>query len=161
MNTARFLFLGLNQATLLIAEMVPESVAASLLDPEWRNELLFPGNDGTVVEAAPQDSRPRRLILLDGTWRKARRILHLNPVLLELPRVTLPAGLRSRYRLRKAPTPDALSTVEAGVAALGLIEPQIDFAPLLRPFDLLIEGQIKAMGQSCYQRNYSSRQPGA
>src|SRR5690606_1960692 len=93
-------------------------------------------------------------VLLDGTWRKARRLLYLNPVLQQLPRVALPDGLISRYRLRKAPMAGALSTIEAGVHALQALEPDTDFRPLLKPFDALIEGQIAAMGDSVYQRNH-------
>lgn len=159
LNTARLLVRGLRNAQLLIAEQLSEQsdVYQQLQDPAWRTELLFPGADSTLLLAAPADKRPRRLVVLDGTWRKARRILHLNPILQQLPRVALPAGLHSRYRIRKAPMEGALSTIEAGVTALGIIEPGSDFSPLLRPFEALIEGQIEAMGDERFNRNYRSR----
>jgi len=71
-----------------------------------------------------------------------------------LPRVTLPEGAQSRYRLRKAPGPGALSTLEAIVQTLELLEAPRVFEPLLRPFEALIEGQIEAMGAQTYQRNH-------
>ena len=76
-----------------------------------------------------------------------------------MPQVALPAGLRSRYRLRKAPSAEALSTIEAGMQALQILEPAVDFSPLLVPFDALIEGQIPALGETVYQRNHGTPRP--
>ncbi len=154
LNTARLLVLGLSNATLVTAETLSPEWEAVLLDPAWHTELLFPSQDALLIAPAANQTRPRRLVLLDGTWRKARKLLHLNPVLQSLPHVELPPGLTSRYRLRKAPAVGALSTIEAGVAALTMIEPAKDFHSLLRPFDALIEGQITAMGAQTYQRNH-------
>jgi len=161
LNTARLLVAGLTSAHLLITETIDPASPwhAALTDPQWQTELLFPGEDVPQVKAAEADTRPRRLVLLDGTWRKARKLLYLNPILQGLPRVALPLGLHSRYRLRKAPKAGALSTLEAGVEALQLIEPGTDFAPLLRPFEALIEGQIEAMGESVYLANYAAGRP--
>ncbi|MGY8830573.1 MAG: DTW domain-containing protein, partial [Pseudomonadales bacterium] len=80
--------------------------------------------------------------------------LHLNPLLATLPRVVLPEGLQSRYRLRKAPMPGALSTIEAIVTALNIVEAPVCFDGLLTPFEVLIEGQIEAMGEQTFQRNH-------
>jgi DTW domain-containing protein YfiP len=96
------------------------------------------------------------LIVPDGTWRKARKLLYLNPLLEALPRVTLWAVAPSRYRLRKAPEPGALSTLEAVVEALNVLEQPARFDALLKPFEALIEGQIKAMGAETFQRNHGT-----
>lgn len=156
LNTARMLVAGLEGAQLLVTEVLAEESAwyRLLADPDWQTELLFPGVGVPLVAAAPCALRPRRLVLLDGTWRKARKLLYLNPLLQSLPKVGLPEGMQSRYRLRKAPRPGALSTLEAGVAALQRIEPATDFTPLLTPFEALIDAQIDAMGQARYQANY-------
>ncbi|WP_028614916.1 tRNA-uridine aminocarboxypropyltransferase [Halopseudomonas pelagia] len=156
LNTARLLVAGVAGAHLLITETLAEGSPwyNLLADPGWQTEILFPGTGVPVVGAAVELARPRRLVLLDGTWRKARKLLHLNPLLQRLPKVALPEGLQSRYRLRKAPQPGALSTLEAGVEALQRIEPATDFSPLLKPFEALIDGQIQAMGQARYQANY-------
>jgi DTW domain-containing protein YfiP len=71
-----------------------------------------------------------------------------------LPRVSLESGQQSRYRLRKAPQAGALSTIEAIVSALETLETPTQFDALLRPFEALIEGQIRAMGDETYQRNH-------
>jgi DTW domain-containing protein YfiP len=63
----------------------------------------------------------------------------------------------SRYRLRKAPGPGALSTIEAIVQALQTLEAPASFESLLKPFEALIEGQIAAMGEETFQRNHGDR----
>lgn len=149
LNTARLAALGLLNCELRVGEVFD--------DLELRKTpsvLLFPGEDAAQVDSLTRLASQPRLIVLDGTWRKARRILHLNPALAALPWVTLPAGLESRYRLRKAPRPGALSTVEAITVALNLLEGAGRFDALLRPFEALIEGQIQAMGEAVYVRNH-------
>ena len=116
LNTARLLVAGLSNAQLLIAEQLSADWVERLTDPGWHTELLFPGPQVPLLEAAGQGGRPRRLILLDGTWRKARKLLHLNPVLQQLPQVALPEGLNSRYRLRKALDALKITWTEAGDA---------------------------------------------
>lgn len=161
LNTARLLVAGLTNARLHVLETIEpgSAVFQQLDDPCFETCLLFPGPTAVTLSGSPV-LRPRQLVLLDGTWRKARKMLHMNPVLRALPQVALPSGYVSRYRLRKAPAADALSTIEAGVAALELIEPGPDFKALLGPFDALIEAQIQAMGVERYQRNYQQNYQG-
>lgn len=154
LNTARLAVLGLQNAQLQIGEVFPE-LESWLADEAYSPHLLFPGEEAAVLPlAVSEDSRPLLLVVPDGTWRKARKLLHLNPLLADLPRVSLPAGLHSRYRLRKAPGEGALATIEAITTALNLQEAPVCFNGLLRPFDALIEGQIAAMGMETFQRNH-------
>jgi len=122
--------------------------------PGYQARLLFPGDEAQPLQACAPSDEPILLVVPDGTWRKARKLLHLNPLLAALPRVTLAEGAVSRYRLRKAPGPGALSTVEAIVQALQVLEAPASFEALLRPFEVLIEGQIAAMGAQTYQQNH-------
>ncbi len=148
LNTARLAALGLQHADLLVGEHFPalEKIVASV-DRAW---LLFPEMEGGVsvqprAEGAVAGST--LLIVPDGTWRKARRIVRLNPVLEALPRISLPPGAPSEYQVRKASEPAAVATIEAIVRTLELLEPQQDFQPLLRPFRALVAQQITAMGE--------------
>ncbi|WP_449434377.1 tRNA-uridine aminocarboxypropyltransferase [Pseudomonas putida] len=154
LNTARLAALGLVNAELRIGEVF-EDLEQLLATPGYRPVLLFPGDEAQVLSAYDEaDDRPLLLVVPDGTWRKARKLLYLNPLLESLPRVTLGQVARSRYRLRKAPEAGALSTIEAVVEALNALEQPASFAELLRPFEALIEGQIKAMGTETFQRNH-------
>ncbi|KNX76704.1 hypothetical protein DA83_05920 [Pseudomonas sp. 250J] len=154
LNTARLATLGLINAELRIGEVF-DDLDALLATPGYRPALLFPGDEAEVLQGYGQDAGlPLMLIVPDGTWRKARKMLYLNPLLEGLPRVTLGHVQPSRYRLRKAPEPGALSTLEAVVQALNVLEAPVVFDELLRPFEALIEGQIEAMGAQTYQRNH-------
>ena len=155
LNTARLAALGLVNGELQVGEQFAD-LASWLADPAYQACLLFPGDDAQPLAtvAASASERPLLLVVPDGTWRKARKLLYLNPLLAALPRVCLPAGLESRYRLRKAPMAGALSTLEAIVVALEALEAPQSFAALLQPFEALIDGQIAAMGEPTYQRNH-------
>ncbi|WP_213876283.1 DTW domain-containing protein [Pseudomonas sp. dw_358] len=151
LNTARLAALGLQNAELRVAEVFEEQTRS---EEGYRACLLFPGEDSTPLQRCAADAQPLLLIVPDGTWRKARKLLHLNPWLAALPRVSLSAAAPSRYRLRKAPAEGALSTIEAVAQALDVLEAPATFEALLKPFDALIEGQISAMGSDTYQRNH-------
>jgi DTW domain-containing protein YfiP len=154
LNTGRLAVLGLQRAELLVGEHFPQ--LASILAASSSAFLLFPGDSAQTPQ--PLDCYPPGesvlLIVPDGTWRKARKILYANPLLSTLPRLSLPAGDPSRYRVRKTREPAAVSTIEAIARTLAALEPAQDFSPILRPFDALIDQQIAAMGGEVYQRNH-------
>ncbi|RQO55070.1 tRNA-uridine aminocarboxypropyltransferase [Pseudomonas sp. KBW05] len=154
LNTARLAALGLNNAQLLVGEVF-EDLPTLLSAPGYQARLLFPADDAQPLQAYASSDEPLLLVVPDGTWRKARKMLHLNPLLAALPRVTLAEGAVSRYRLRKAPAPGALSTIEAITQALQVLEAPTCFEALLKPFDALIEGQIAAMGPAVFEKNHS------
>jgi len=156
LNTARLAVLGLQDAELLVGQHFPQLYA--LLASAGQALLLFPSTDKTAPEA-PVAGLPGKVSLLivpDGTWRKARKILYANPILNTLPRLSLPQGEPSGYQVRKAREPAAVSTIEAVVRALSILEPEQDFQPMLKPFRVLVQQQIQAMGEEVYRRNYSS-----
>ena len=156
LNTARLAALGLTNAELIVGEIF-EDLPTLLNRPGYQARLLFPADDAQPMQVYGVSDEPLLLVVPDGTWRKARKMLHLNPLLMALPRVTLAEGGVSRYRLRKAPGPGALSTIEAIVQALQTLEAPASFEPLLKPFEALIEGQIAAMGQETFQRNHAEK----
>ncbi|EKT4464944.1 DTW domain-containing protein [Pseudomonas putida] len=154
LNTARLAALGLVNGELRVGEVF-DDLERLLATPGYRPVVLFPGDEAGVLRAYEGDDElPLMLIVPDGTWRKARKLLYLNPSLAALPRVTLGEVGASRYRLRKAPGEGALSTVEAVVGALNVLESPLCFDEVLRPFDALIEGQIRAMGRETFERNH-------
>ncbi len=158
LNTARLAALGLTHAQIKVGEVF-DDLEGLLSPPGYQARLLFPGEGAQPLECQSAEALPTLLVVPDGTWRKARKLLHLNPLLAALPRVTLGDVPASRYRLRKAPGPDALSTLEAIVHALQTLEAPATFEALLKPFDALIDGQIQAMGSETYRRNHGLREP--
>ncbi|MDN5676373.1 MAG: DTW domain-containing protein, partial [Pseudomonas sp.] len=79
LNTARLAALGLNNAELRVGEVF-DDLAEWLAMPGYRPALLFPGDDAQVLTAyGKNDDTPLLLIVPDGTWRKARKVLYMNP----------------------------------------------------------------------------------
>jgi DTW domain-containing protein YfiP len=73
---------------------------------------------------------PKRLVVLDGSFRQARRMYKRVAALRELPEFTLPAPRITPTRLRKPPQAGGMSTIEAIAAALSAIEGPELAAPL-------------------------------
>lgn len=154
LNTGRLAVLGLQRAELLVGEHFPQLI--DVIAAAVSSYLLFPTKDPALLQplVATPAGEPSLLIVPDGTWRKARKIVYANPVLGTLPHLCLPMGEPSQYRVRKAREPAAVSTIEAIVRTLAILEPEHDFQPVLKPFEVLVEQQIQAMGAEVYQRNY-------
>ena len=107
--------------------------------------LLYPGDAGVTAdpEALSGGAHRFRLVVMDGTWRKSRKMLHLNPQLQALPRCALVGVAPSRYVIRKAHAPHQLSTLEATCAALAQLEGQPEkYTPLLAAMDGLVAQQL-------------------
>lgn len=115
--------------------------------------LLYPDAPGTAPSSErdrpagiPTDPARLRLVVLDGTWRKSRKQLFLNPMLQTLPRMSLQEVSPSRYRIRKAHAPDQLSTLEAVCQALMQLEnDESKYLPLLQAFDGFVDEQLARM----------------
>ncbi|MCO5167436.1 MAG: DTW domain-containing protein [Planctomycetes bacterium] len=115
-----------------------------LADPARRLLVLDP--DGVALDAAEDDARPVTLLVPDGTWRQARRIVTREPGLARATRVRLPAGGPTRYRLRDSGAPTRLATLEAVARALGALEGPAAQAHLEAAFDLLVERTLRLRG---------------
>lgn len=112
-NTGRLLDLCLSEC----GPWDPEADA-----PDRRTYVLFPDPEAPVLDAAfaHLDPRPLTLVVPDGRWTPARRLVRKQ--LAHLPRLNLPDGPPTRFRLRKPPQPHHLCTLEAVARALGVIE---------------------------------------
>ncbi len=117
-GTGRLLHLCLKNSQIFVGETFDDQQRGEILGEQNSDcLLLFPSPiDDTQAQASldthTASTHKRRVILLDGTWRKARKMLKLNPWLETLPRLNLPPT-DSIYRIRKAQKPGQLSTLEA------------------------------------------------
>ncbi len=166
-GSARLLHLSLPQSRLVIGEVFSVQALRALLHapldlqqragaglPAARRAILLypdmPADGATGMPAPPvlapaqlSDPAQLRLIVLDGTWRKSRKMLYLNPLLHQLPRLSLQDAPPSRYLMRKAHRSHQLSTLEATCYALMQLEGQYEkFQPLLSAFDGFVAQQL-------------------
>jgi len=119
--------------------------------------LIYPGEESIPIEEMKFE-KPRPLVFLDGTWRKTRLLLHESPELNQITKVSINPDSISRYRIRKSPNPQALSTLEAIVHVLSLLEKdQTKFQSLLDAMDQMVNKQIELMGEETFKRNYLNK----
>ena len=103
--------------------------------------LLWP--DGTTCPREIGDlTTPKhatvRVVVLDATWRQARKLYSRMPVLWAIPRLTLSAPSLRRERLREQHRMDGMSTLEAVAAAVSLLEGPEAAEPLERLYDEVV-----------------------
>jgi DTW domain-containing protein len=118
-NTARIVQKALQNSRLL-SDYTSNLATQLRLRP--RAGLLFPGPTARLISDLASEQRPDQLVVLDGTWHHAKTLLREIPALQSLPRYRLAPTVPSRYRLRRQPSIVSLSTVEAAVAALRVLE---------------------------------------
>lgn len=119
---------------------------ADLRDPERRVLLLYPLPGAPELTPDPTDPRPVTMVVPDGNWRQARRLVLRTPHLLAARKVRLPPGPPSRYRLRTHPDPARISTFEAVARALGILEGEAVRRQLERWFDVFVERTLWTRG---------------
>lgn len=95
--------------------------------------LLYPGPQALDVDTEQGRQASHAiggLVVLDGTWRKTRRLLHINPWLRQLPCLSFSKAAQSVYDIRKGPGGQALSTLESVSHVLHCLQPCFKQAPL-------------------------------
>ncbi len=141
-GTARFVDLGLSNSEIIVASNAARDVRVPRVVPLGTG-LLFPGEGARDLEELPARERPAQLLVLDGTWSQARTLYRKNTWLHDLPHYRLSPTAPSRYRIRREPSPECLSTLESVLLALRILEPETrGFSDLLRAFDAMIDAQI-------------------
>ncbi|HZW20304.1 tRNA-uridine aminocarboxypropyltransferase [Noviherbaspirillum sp.] len=157
-GSARLLNLSLPNSRLLVGEAFDDHELQALLHSPFtpgahrKHAILLypdtPEGTGMAQPAVPADvpwAEPEklRLVVLDATWRKSRKMLYANPPLQSLPRLALRDAPPSQYLIRKAHGMHQLSTLEATCYALMQLERDRNkYAPLLNAFNGFVAQQL-------------------
>ncbi|WP_166421412.1 tRNA-uridine aminocarboxypropyltransferase [Pseudoalteromonas sp. Z1A8] len=145
-NTAKLLNLCLTDCQIIKGENNDDFSILKTL-PVSSTVLLYPNENAiNLDDNAKQASinNITHLIVVDGTWKKAYKILQLTPLLNQFKTVSFKQLPKNRYAIRKAPRADSLSTLEAVAHSLFLIE-QLNPAPLYNALNELIQKQTQHM----------------
>lgn len=161
-STCRMAHLSLPNSELHV-EIDPDassSLRARAAEPD--TYLLFPSPG--AVDPSELSAPPKNLIVVDGTWDNAKKLLLRSPMLSALPRLGLKPKAPGNYRIRKEPAEHCLATIEAVSQVLDAVERAPGkFAPILSAFDAMVEKQLAFIasknGTSRYQRLHR-RNPG-
>ena len=155
-NTAKLLNLSLTDCKTIKGENNTDFAMLNSL-PLDSTVLLYPNEHATYLDDTnpkPALSNITHLIVIDGTWKKAYKILQLTPLLTKFKTVSFKQLPQNRYAIRKAPRADSLSTLEAVAHSLLLIE-QLNPAPLYNLLDELIQKQTQHMPEHVKARYLS------
>jgi len=142
-NTGRIALLALPNSLLLDYGGPQPLDYAPLREPgSW---LLYPGGTPTDIRGL---TAPTQLVVLDGSWSQARRMMRHVPALRSMPRLVLPAPQRVLPKLRQPPFPGALSTLESVAEALAVLEGESMGGPLRVLHQRLVDGVLDTRGRS-------------
>jgi len=100
----------------------PESLLTLLADQQRDCRIVFPREDAQndVSEHPINSGKINTFILLDGTWKQARRMMQLSHWLKNIPVIAFPESLIRGYSVRKSEHLHQLSTAEAAGLCLQL-----------------------------------------
>jgi DTW domain-containing protein YfiP len=152
-NTARFAVLALPNARIVEYGGGPTFDERELTQPG--SALLYSAGPRAPSRPASLEPAPRRLVVLDGSFRQTRRMYKRIEALRSLPELALPPPATAPLRLRQPPRADGMSTLEAIAHALGRLEGPATAAPLLELYAELVRrmdarrGRLRdALGQA-------------
>jgi hypothetical protein len=105
--------------------------------------LLFPSENSVILDELGPKERPSQIVVIDGTWHQAKTIFRDVPALHQLTQYRLAPKQPGNYRIRREPTETSLSTVEAVVAMLKVLEPNTaHLDSLLDVFHRMVDDQL-------------------
>ncbi|RKG94530.1 DTW domain-containing protein [Corallococcus sp. CA053C] len=140
-NTARIAALALPRCRIVSYGAPGQPFDASVLEDGLDTWLLFP--DAPEAEGP----LPQRLVVIDGSWAQARRMVQRVPGLRRLPGLRLPPPAPDTRRLRRPPHPDGMSTLEAMAGALARLEGEAVAEPLLALHEVMIQRVLGSRGR--------------
>lgn len=132
-NSVRMLKLLMPEITLWHGELPSDftHLQQQIATSSARWACIFPSPQSQPIENSSTSMLETRLIFIDATWRKARKMWYLNPWLQQLPCWHLPESSQQQYHIRKSPQEHHLSTLEAVALTL---QKDWDSEPLLLAF---------------------------
>lgn len=137
-NSGRLASLALSNSTLFDYGQRGSTFDESLVEGEnvW---LLFPSADGLPgLSGRTEYPKPNKLVVLDATWRQARRMLRRIEPIQHLPRLSLwPASMETQ-RIREKPKSWTMATIEAIARAVEQFEGEEKAGNLDQAFETMV-----------------------
>ena len=155
-GTARMAQLALPSAELHVGIQWGAQAAfmRAISDPARPAVLLSPGPTAKDILKDPPIG-PVTLVVVDGTWSQAKSVVRDNPCLQDLPRYAFASPEPSQYRIRKEPKVEYVSTIEALMHVLGVLEGDpAKFRALLDPLNTMVDKQLEAQRSAPQRSSY-------
>lgn len=140
-STCRMAHLSLPNSELHVALKAEGNARLEAVCATPGTAVLFPSESATDVDALT--APPAQLVVVDGTWANAKKVVEKCPVLSKLPRLKFRPEQPGNYRIRKEPAEHCLATIEAVAYVLERLERAPGrFTPMLQVFDAMVEKQL-------------------
>lgn len=157
-STCRMAHLSLPGSQLHITLDPDHEPALATLLAAPGTHLLFPSADATDVDALTE--APRTLVVVDGTWANARKLVGRSPLLRALPRLGFRPDFASNYRIRREPEGHCLSTIEATAHVLERLEQAPGrYTPMLSAFEHMVDMQLQFINSGAGADRYLRHKP--
>ena len=140
-----------------------DQVNSLLQDPEYESILLYPGInsknlstiDATERSKLAPSGKKLRIIVIDGTWATARKMIAQSQNLKNLARICFTPIKPSNFRVRKQPQAHFYSTIEAIHHTIELLAEAQGFSlqqgrhdNLIHVFNSMVEKQLHFIRES-------------
>lgn len=142
----------------LIADIAPDNFAfiwnrtlpdpallALLSDQQYQPIIVFPNEYAEATRCIQKPVRSDKkylFILLDGTWREAKKMFKNSPYLDNFPVLGFKTESGSNYRLREAAHLHQLCTAEVAIEVLQLIDEKTASTELSNYFDVFCKNYM-------------------
>lgn len=155
-STCRMAHLSLPNSELHVGLSAVGNPALEAICREEGVAVLFPSDSAVDVDALT--APPRKLVVVDGTWSNAKKVVEKCPLLSKLPRLKFFPEQPGNYRIRKEPEAHCLATIEATAFVLERLEkaPQ-RFTPILSAFDAMVEKQLSFINDGASASRHKNR----
>jgi DTW domain-containing protein YfiP len=148
-NTGRLALKALVNSEMRVRGAKAETLdLTDLLTDRYRTFLFYPSADAVELdhELVERDRTPIQLIVPDGTWRQASKVLYRHRELNDIQRVKISTPDVSKFRLRAQNRPDRMATLQAIAHALGVIEGDPVKQALINLYQAKVERTLFARG---------------
>ena len=148
-NTARLLkLINPNSTEIFLWERtrIPEKLVENLNNELYDPFLLFPIEDDEAGSRKSEYNHTGKIpafIIIDGTWKEARKIFRRSDYLKNLPIISLLPDFNSNYDLRRGVLEGNLCTIEAAIEVLK-INGEMESSQVVTEFFQLFLNSYKA-----------------
>ncbi|OGS35894.1 MAG: hypothetical protein A2293_17155 [Elusimicrobia bacterium RIFOXYB2_FULL_49_7] len=105
-----------------------DRVRRLLADPGYYPVLLFPGPGSLNLSQGhaltPPEGKTLLIMVIDGTWAMAKKIIRFSDNLRALPRIHFTPSVLSRFHIKRQPAAHCVSTIEAVYYLLDILDRQ-------------------------------------
>lgn len=156
-STAKLVRQSIHNSSILRGVIFAENELEKALG-SYQPYMLYPGAESHDCEEV-ELSDNNLIIVLDGTWDEAQKIVYRNSMLHSIPRISFRRPLTSTYRIRKPPKGGYLSTVESvgylltlNAVRSGRAHMIPTYQRLFQSFNQMVERQLSHLGHLAHFR---------